>query len=221
MKLVNVTSSMLHGKIKQCPPAPPPPKKKQSNKYMCMNYNRTFLTAVPWQYPLLAPSVRWPQMVWCVCVDGMNLKYALRWHIHIYIYVSYIYMISSFRTMSGYTNTCILRPFEDHEPTVLKVDITGSLHMYPKCSNIKALLLKAGSPNIQSLHRFLLIMCKYKNQPPQSSLWQRLGKLVRWECPESWHSQYQRWIWWYQGPILTLLPSSNSQLSATYMDQAG
>ena len=34
------------------------------------------------QCPLLAPSVRGLQMV-CVRVDGMNLKYALRWHFHI------------------------------------------------------------------------------------------------------------------------------------------
>ena len=58
-----------------------------------------------WQCPLLAPSVRGPQMVcvcvrlcvcvcvWlcvyeceCVCVYGMNLKYALRWHIHISVH---------------------------------------------------------------------------------------------------------------------------------------
>ena len=69
-----------------------------------------------WQCPLSAPSVRGPQMVWecvcvfcvfcgvcvcvcvcvcerererervCVCVDGMNLKYALRWHIHISVH---------------------------------------------------------------------------------------------------------------------------------------
>ena len=52
----------------------------------------------------------------CVCVDGMNLKYALRWHIHI--------IISSFRAMPVlYTSTCILKPFEDSEPTGLKVDI--------------------------------------------------------------------------------------------------
>ena len=50
----------------------------------------------------------------CVCVDGMNLKYPLRWHIH----------ISSFCTMPMlYTSTRILKPFEDIELTGLKVDI--------------------------------------------------------------------------------------------------
>ena len=46
----------------------------------------------------------------CVCVDGMNLKYPLCWHIH----------ISSFCTMPS---TRILKPFEDIELTGLKVDI--------------------------------------------------------------------------------------------------
>ena len=46
----------------------------------------------------------------CVCVDRMNLKYALRRHIHIYQFISY---------------TRILKPFEDSEPTGLKVDIAG------------------------------------------------------------------------------------------------
>ena len=46
----------------------------------------------------------------CVCVvDGMNLKYALRWHIHIYQFIPY---------------TRILKPFQDSGPTGLKVDIT-------------------------------------------------------------------------------------------------
>ena len=52
----------------------------------------------------------------CVCVDGMNLKYALRFHIHI--------IISSFRAMLVlYTSTRIHKPFADSEPTGLKVDI--------------------------------------------------------------------------------------------------
>ena len=38
----------------------------------------------------------------------MNLKYALHWHIHIYQFIPY---------------TRILKPFEDSEPTGLKVDI--------------------------------------------------------------------------------------------------
>ena len=48
----------------------------------------------------------------CVCVDGMNLKYALCWHIHIYQFILY---------------TRILKPFEDSKLTGLKVDIAKKL----------------------------------------------------------------------------------------------
>ena len=44
----------------------------------------------------------------CVCVCIMNLKYALRRHIHIYQFIPY---------------TRILEPFEDSEPMGVKVDI--------------------------------------------------------------------------------------------------
>ena len=50
----------------------------------------------------------------CVCVDRMNLKYALRWHIHISV-------------PSIHTHTHILKPFADSEPLGLKVDIVGRL----------------------------------------------------------------------------------------------
>ena len=59
-------------------------------------------------------------MVWeyvCVCVDGMNLKYTLCWHIHIWvhsIYANAIYLHMHIR---------ILKPFENNEPTGLKVDV--------------------------------------------------------------------------------------------------
>ena len=53
-----------------------------------------------------------------VCVDGMNLKYALRWHIHI-----------SVHSVLKHTLTRILKPFEDSEPTGLKVDIAGCCHV--------------------------------------------------------------------------------------------
>ena len=43
------------------------------------------------QSPFLAPLFRGPKTVWecaraCVFVDGMNLKYALPWHIHISVH---------------------------------------------------------------------------------------------------------------------------------------
>ena len=75
----------------------------------------------------LVPSARGPEMVYkyvsvsvavCVCVYiyRMNLKYALRWHIHISVH--------SVLCQCVHTNTRILTPFEDSEPTGLKVDTT-------------------------------------------------------------------------------------------------
>ena len=57
----------------------------------------------------------------CVCVDGMNLKYALCWHINISVHPYYASAIHK------HTHTRILKPFEDSEPTGLKVDIAESL----------------------------------------------------------------------------------------------
>ena len=54
----------------------------------------------------------------CVCVDGMNLKYALRWQIHI----SVPSVLCQCYTQA-HAHTHILKPFEDSEPTGLKVDI--------------------------------------------------------------------------------------------------
>ena len=51
----------------------------------------------------------------CVCVYGMNLKYA--WHQFIPYYAGAIHK---------HTHTHILKPFEDSEPTGLKVDIASS-----------------------------------------------------------------------------------------------
>ena len=56
----------------------------------------------------------------CVCVYGMNLKYALCWHIHISVHSYYASVI--------HKHTHILKPFEDSEPTGLKVDIA---HLSP------------------------------------------------------------------------------------------
>ena len=57
----------------------------------------------------------------CVCVDGMNFKYALRWHIHMLVHsVLYASIIHK------HTHTRILKLFEDSEPTGLKVDIANN-----------------------------------------------------------------------------------------------
>ena len=57
----------------------------------------------------------------CVCVDGMNLKYALRWHIHIYQFIPYYAS-----AIHKHTHAHILKPFVDSEPTGLQVDIAIS-----------------------------------------------------------------------------------------------
>ena len=57
----------------------------------------------------------------CVCVDGMNLKYALRWRIHISHYHFIPYHASAIHN----TGTRILKPFEDSELTGLKVDVNA------------------------------------------------------------------------------------------------
>ena len=55
-----------------------------------------------------------------VCVDRMNLKYALCWHTHTYQFIPYYAS-----AIHKHTHTRILKPFEDSEPTGLKVDIAS------------------------------------------------------------------------------------------------
>ena len=51
----------------------------------------------------------------CVCVVGMNLKYALHWRgISTYQFIPYCAS-----TIHKHTHTRILKPFEDSEPTGL------------------------------------------------------------------------------------------------------
>ena len=52
----------------------------------------------------------------CMCVDGMNLKCALHWHICISVYSVLCQCIHT------HTHMRILIPFEDSELTGLKVD---------------------------------------------------------------------------------------------------
>ena len=82
------------------------------------------------QCPLLAPSVRGPQMVWecvcvcvCVCARARAMKYALRWHITISVH-------SLLCQCQKHTHTRIHKPFEDSEPTGLIVDIAKELKDY-------------------------------------------------------------------------------------------
>ena len=55
----------------------------------------------------------------CACVYGMNLKYTLCWHIHISVPTVLCQLV---------LYTCILKPFEDSEPTGLKVDIVETYY---------------------------------------------------------------------------------------------
>ena len=64
----------------------------------------------------------------CVCVDGMNLKYALLWHIHRSVYsvlCQYYNLYTQAHAHTPQTISALLevKPFEDSEPTGLKVDI--------------------------------------------------------------------------------------------------
>ena len=88
-----------------------------------------------WQYPLLAPSVGYPQMVWgcmCLCVYTGIAQNEL-----ICGYATIVHASSSFRTHT-HTHT----PFEDCELTGLKVDIANELIIH-KFKWIKASLAVA------------------------------------------------------------------------------
>ena len=85
------------------------------------------------QCPLLALLVHGPQMVWecvcvcvCVCVCGRN-------ELEVCTTLAYPH-ISSFRTILVFTHkhtrSRILKPFEDSEPTGLKVDIARTSLCY-------------------------------------------------------------------------------------------
>ena len=73
------------------------------------------------QCPLLALSVHGPQMRMCVWVDGMNLKYALCWHICISVHSV---PCQCYTQKEKYIH--ILKPFEDSKLMGLKVDIAKS-----------------------------------------------------------------------------------------------
>ena len=76
--------------------------------------------------PLLALLVCGPQIVWvCVCVCGQNeLEVCTMLHIHISVHSVQCQFYTSTHTHTHtHTHTCILKPFEDSEPTGLKVDI--------------------------------------------------------------------------------------------------
>ena len=71
----------------------------------------------------------------CVCVDGMNLKYVLRWHIHI----SVLSVLCQCYTHKR-THTCILKSFEDSKPTGLKVDTADQSHSQFFCTIVTCII---------------------------------------------------------------------------------
>ena len=83
-----------------------------------------------------------------VCVDGMNLTYMLRWHIH--------GSVHSMLCTQAHTRHS-LKPFKDNEPTGLKVDIAKSwlfAVMRPACcggSPMSAEALNQGVSNFGQL----------------------------------------------------------------------
>ena len=58
----------------------------------------------------------------CVCVNGMSLKYAARWDIHISVRSVPCHFFASAITQA---HTHMLKSFEDSEPMGLKVGIAG------------------------------------------------------------------------------------------------
>ena len=70
---------------------------------------------------IAAPSVGWPQMVWCVRVCGRN-------ELKVCTMVSFSHIsVYSVICQCMHTNTRIRKPFEDCELTGLKVDIAAVL----------------------------------------------------------------------------------------------
>ena len=100
------------------------------HKGKCCNSFR-WKPSMNWQYPLLAPSVCYPQMVWgcmCLCVYTGIARNEL-----ICGYATVVHASSSFHPHT---------PFEDCEPTGLKVDIANELIIH-KFKWIKASLAVA------------------------------------------------------------------------------
>ena len=78
-------------------------------------------------------ALKWFQNVCvCVCVDGMNVKHALRGHIHVSVH-------SVLCQCHKHTHTRILKPFEDNQPTGLKVDIAEACSILLRSGLLQAL----------------------------------------------------------------------------------
>ena len=160
---------------------------------------QTFLRFYRWQCPLLALSVHGPQMAWeCVCVDGINLKYAPHWHQFIPYYASATHKCT-------HTYTRILKPFEDSEVMGLKVDI--ALQTRPtdigRLSWVTLIEVQRCGVSLQwhnqlwqSLEEGCVVWCDHEGVPLQwhNQLWQSLEEGCVVSCdhegvPLQWHNQ--------------------------------
>jgi len=86
----------------------------------------SWFSSKEWQYPLLALSVRCPQMVWGCTVWT---EWTDTWICQRSVYVKFI----PYTHMHTRMHTHILIPFEDCKPTGLKVDIAGFSSLFRFC----------------------------------------------------------------------------------------
>ena len=86
------------------------------------NQEIIFFFLLFWQFPLSAPLVCGPQMVWeCVCVYGIT------WSMHYVCISTYLLIPCYASSIHKHMHSHIRKPFEDSEPTRLKVDIASFL----------------------------------------------------------------------------------------------
>ena len=98
--------------------------------------------------PVGSQSSNGMRMCVCVCMDKMNLKYALRWHIHISVHSVLCQCYTHKRT-----HTRIFKPFEDSEPTGLKVDTADQLHSQFFCASVTFIIKSYTHSSSKSNHR--------------------------------------------------------------------
>ena len=127
-------------------------------------FSRTTIDWNNWQYPLLAPSVRGPQMVWgCVCLCVYTGIVRNNWHMWKWHHSTYCKFIPSTHT---HTHT-LIKPFEDSEPTGLKVDTAEQI--------------RTGNSNktFENFKTHLLLPLKHQVLPPcPLTLYPRLGPVT-------------------------------------------
>ena len=97
-------------------------------------------------------------VMWCVC--GINLKYALRWHVHISVHSILCQCCTDTHTRTtAHTHTRIIKPFDNGETTGLKVDIAMSFITLQN-----SLKLSVTHKHIKGLKRTLFIRTKHNTR---------------------------------------------------------